>query len=171
MLCLAPQFPSFNPFPQTNHFSCIPETLQGCSPSPTHWGWCCHQSPSQSQPDSYRGSLPPLPAFQLIKSVFTYGLQGGNKSTWEEAPLHGQRLCKQMARGDRGCLLPVRAAGLEGDTALAHPLPFCSPPRAPSLTWGLKTKTQPAAQVCPGRCWKRDSPSNFYISNHLFQMG
>lgn len=64
---------------------------------------------------------------------------------WGEAPLHGQRLCKQMAPGDRGCLLP--AAGLEGDTALAPSLPFCSPPQAPSLTWGVKTKPQPVARV------------------------
>lgn len=130
--CSAWSHNSFNPFPQTIVL-CIPEPLQGCSPSPTPWSWCCHQSPSQ--PDSYRGSPPPLPAFQLIKTLFTFGLQGGNKSTWEEAPLHGQRLCKQMARGDRGCLLPVCAAGLEGDTALAHPtspsLLFCSPLQLP----------------------------------------
>lgn len=82
----------------------IPKVLQGCFPAPTRRSTCCHQSPSQ--PDSYRGSPPPVPAFQLIECLFTYGLQGGNKSMWEEAPLHGQRLCKQMARGDSGCLLP-----------------------------------------------------------------
>lgn len=115
--CFLHSFPSI----KQTIFLCIPKMLQGCFPAPTHWGSCCHQSPSQL--DSYRGSPPPLPAFQLIKSLFTYGLQGGNKCTWEEAPLHGQSLCKQMARGDSGCLLPVCAAGLWGDTALAHPCP------------------------------------------------
>lgn len=148
------------PSPKQTTVLCIPKTLQGCFPAPTS-----HQSPSQ--PDSYRGSPPPLPAFQLIKTLFTHGLQGGNKSTWGEASLHGQRLCKQTARGDRGCLLCVCAAGLEGDTALPHPnLPF---PFVALSDLGSEAMTQPAAQVCPGKCWKIDSPSNFCISDHLFQ--
>lgn len=48
------------PSPKQTIFLCIPKMLQGCFPAPTRRGSCCHQSPSQL--DSYRASLPPLPA-------------------------------------------------------------------------------------------------------------
>lgn len=120
---------------------------------------CCCYSPSQ--PGSYHSSAPPSLAFQLISCLFTYRLQGGNKSTrgrgtvvWAK-PLQTDGSRRYRMFTTLCVLLGLRVTQpWHSPVFLGILLLLFKLSTTLSGPWRVKPKTQPAAWVCPGRWCK-----------------